>query len=284
MRIPNLIMQSLIAGAVLFIPAEVFAEKETAAKRNPAAEQNNQVAVQQGKAKEQTPEQTTKQAEKESVTQPSEVNHKKADVNRPDSKGSKRSSEVRQANPVGVSKQKTVQNTKNSSGIKKSVPQRQSEKNVPIKQPHVKQAETTKVIHRKSPLIKTEVPKETVKGQGKNSVLKNEKVKVIQQKKAVAKLPQNLPFKSVPKQQDSKAIPVTSGQGSSSSTTTDGGTGTASLANVKANLVLPLIFAESEKVSVYFNRMDLLRSQWVNAPPSKPPEKSSLIFQKDCVM
>lgn len=114
--------------------------------------------------------------------------------------------------------------------------------------------------------------KETVKEQSKNGVLKNEKVK---QKKAVSKLPQNLPFKPVPKHQDSKAIPATSGQGSShSSTNTDGGTGTASLANVKANLVLPLIFAESEKVSVYFNRMDLLRSQWVNAPPSKPPEKA----------
>ncbi|MFG6495896.1 hypothetical protein P8610_11090 [Fictibacillus sp. UD] len=284
MRIPNLIMQSLIAGAVLFIPAEVFAEKETA-KQNPAAEQNAQSAVQPEKAKEQTSERTTKQPEKKSKTQHSDVNIKKAEVNRPDSKGSERSSEVRQANPAGVSKQKTVQHTKNSSGIKKSVPQRQSEKNVPIKQPQVKKAETTKVIHRKSPLTKKELSKETVKEQSKNGVLNNERVKVMQQKKAVSKLPQNLPFKPDPKHQDSQAIPATSGQGSShSSTNTDGGTGTASLANVKANLVLPLIFAESEKVSVYFNRMDLLRSQWVNAPPSKPPEKSSLIFQKDCVM
>ncbi|KZE64928.1 hypothetical protein AWM68_09785 [Fictibacillus phosphorivorans] len=283
MRIPNLIMQSLIAGAVLFIPAEVFAEKEPAAKQNPAAEQNSQQAGQQGKAKEQSSEPATKQQERMAKTQSSEVVRKKADATRPDSKGSEVSSEVRKVKPSAVSKQKTVPDTKNVRSVKKPVPQRHIEKNVPIKQPQIKQAETTNVLHRKLPLTHAEMLKETVTEQREKGVSKNKKV--IQQKNAVSKLPQKLPFKPNPKPQDSKAIPATSGQGSSqSSTNTDGGTGATSLANVKANLVLPLIFADNEKVSVYFNRMDLLRSQWVNAPPSKPPEKSSLIFQKDCVM
>lgn len=283
MRIPNLIMQSLIAGAVLFIPAEVFAEKENTEKRNPAAERNRSAVEQGNQAAEQLPEQAEKQTEpteKVSRPQPSLTDDKQAKVTRPDSKGSQKSSEVRQKNAAAETK--PSQKTQNQSGIKKQVPQRPSKKNVPMNQSQIKKAETSeKVIHRKAPLSKSALSEETVKKyNGKKFTAKKDTEKSLP-KKAVTKSPQQRPSHPVSKHPISKAIPAASSQSSSpSSSNTDVGTGNASLANFKANLVLPLIFAENERVSVYFSRMDLLRSQWVNAPPSKPPEAALKFFKK----
>jgi hypothetical protein len=267
-RIPNLILQGLIAGAILFIPNEVFAEKENAEKRNSAAEENSQSALKQ---KNENPEQAERK-EIESKPDVSEVKPRKTKGNTPISKGSEKSAEVRQTKPAAA-KAKSSQKAKYTNGVKKSVPQGLLKKNVPIDQPVKKKAETSKYIITETSINKSELPKVmTEDKKEKKAVLQKGKKKELHIR-SVPKLPIDLPSKKIPENPASKAMPATAGQSSShSSSVKDGGNGAASLASFKASLILPLIFADSEKVSVYFSRMDLLRSQWVNAPPSRPPE------------
>lgn len=276
MRIPSIIMQGLIAGAILFIPGEVFAEKNNEDKQNSAAEQKqktqNQSDLKQEDAKDNIPE---RESHKGNVSKPevSEANSKKMKGDTSSSKGSEKRYEAREKN-AAAEKSKTSQQTKYSNGLKKSVPQGQLKKNVPINQPEKKTADTSKYIHTETPENQSVLPEITAEDEQKKKLFSSKrKIKEQQREKAVSKLPIKLPSKELPQQPDSKAIPLTAGQSSShSSSSKDAGNGGAALANVKANLVLPLIFADSERVSVYFSRMDLLRSQWVNAPPSMPPE------------
>jgi hypothetical protein len=265
-------MQGLIAGAILFIPGEVFAEKNNEEKQNSAAEQKtqNQSDLKQENAKADIPE---REPQKENVSKPevSEETPKKMKGDTSNANGSEKRYEAREKN--AAEKSKSSQQTKYSNGLKKSVPQGQLKKNVPINQPEKKRAETSKYVHTETPKNQSVLPKVMAEDkQKKNLFLSKRKINE-QREKAVSKLPIRFPSKELPQQPDSKAIPLTAGQSSShSSSSKDAGNGGAPLANVKANLVLPLIFADSEKVSVYFSRMDLLRSQWVNAPPSMPPE------------
>jgi hypothetical protein len=264
-------MQGLIAGAILFIPSEVFAEKNDEDKRNSAAEQKTQSDLKQDNAKADIPEQ---ESIKENVSKPevSEAKPQKMKGDTSVSKGSEKSGEVRRTNPA-AEKNRSSQQTKYSNGLKKSVPQGQLKKNVPINQPEKKKAETSKYIHTETPINQSVLPEVTAEDEQKKNLFLSKRKINEQREKAVSKLPIRFPSKELPQQPDSKAIPLTAGQSSShSSSSKDAGNGGAPLANVKANLVLPLIFADSEKVSVYFSRMDLLRSQWVNAPPSMPPE------------
>jgi hypothetical protein len=268
-RIPNLIMQGLIAGAVLFIPAEAFAEKEDAEKRNVTADQNNQSELKQDQATDHIPKQAER---KENVSRPevSEAKPQKSKEKTRVSNGSEKSTEVRQTNPAAV-KTESPQKKENTNGIKKSVPQGQLKKNVPIKQSVKKKAETSSYIHTEAPKNKSVLPYMLTEDQKEKKSLKRKNKE--QLKKLVPKLPIDIPSEKIPVQPASKAIPVNAGQSSSHSTSgKDVGNGAAASASFKANLVLPLIFTDSEKVSVYFSRMDLLRSQWVNAPPSRPPE------------
>ncbi|RZT16384.1 hypothetical protein [Fictibacillus sp. BK138] len=274
MRIPSIIMQGLIAGAILFIPNEVFAEKNNEEKQNSAAEQKtqNQSDLKQENAKVDIPE---REPQKENVLKPevSEASPKKLKGDTSNYHGSEKSYEAREKN-AAAEKSRSSQQTKYSNGLKKSVPQGQLKKNVPINQPEKKKAETSKYVHTETIKDQSVLPKVTAEEeQNKKLFSSKRKNKEQQRKKVVSKLPNRLPSKELPQQPDSKAIPLTAGQSSShSSSSKDAGNGGLPLANVKANLVLPLIFADSEKVSVYFSRMDLLRSQWVNAPPSMPPE------------
>jgi hypothetical protein len=271
-RIPSIIMQGLIAGAILFIPGEVFAEKNNEEKQNSAAEQKtqNQSDLKQENAKADIPE---REPQKENVSKPevSEETPKKMKGDTFNANGSEKRYEAREKN--AAEKSKSSQQTKYSNGLKKSVPQGQLKKNVPINQPEKKKAETSKYIHTETPINQSVLPDVTAEDEQKKKLFLSKKKNNEQREKAVSKLPIELPSKELPVQPDTKAIPLTTGQSSShSSSSKDAGNGGAPLANVKANLVLPLIFADSEKVSVYFSRMDLLRSQWVNAPPSMPPE------------
>jgi hypothetical protein len=270
-RIPNLILLGWIAGAILFIPTEVFAEQDQAEKRNSAAEQKSNSNLKQEKAKENIPVQAER---KENVSKPevSEANLKKAKDNTALSKGSEKKAKTRKTN-IAAEKARSSQKTKYSNGVKNSVPRGQLKKNVPIRQPGKKKAETSKYIITETPINKSVLPEETAEDVQKKKLFLSKKDVQDQRGKAVSKLPIELPSNELPKQPASKAIPLTAGQSSShSSSGKDAGNGAPSLASFKASLILPLIFAESEKVSVYFSRMDLLRSQWVNAPPSMPPE------------
>ncbi|MFD1359782.1 hypothetical protein ACFQ4X_17995 [Fictibacillus halophilus] len=271
MRIPSIIMQGLIAGAILFIPGEVFAEKNNEDKQNSAAEQKTQSDLKQDNAKADIPD---RESLKENVSKPevSEAKPKKMKGDTSSSKGSEKRYEAKEKN-AAAEKNRSSQQTKYSNGLKKSVPQGQLKKNVPINQPEKKRAETSKYIHTETPINQSVLPEVTAEDEQKKKLFLSKKKIKEQREKAVSKLPIELPSKELPAQPDTKAIPLTAGQSSShSSSSKDAGNGGAPLANVKANLVLPLIFADSEKVSVYFSRMDLLRSQWVNAPPSMPPE------------
>jgi hypothetical protein len=272
-RIPSIIMQGLIAGAILFIPGEVFAEKNNEEKQNSAAEQKtqNQSDLKQENAKADIPE---RESQKENVSKPevSEGTPKKMKGDTSNSNGSEKRYEAREKN-AATEKSKSSQQTKYSNGLKKSVPQGQLKKNVPINQSEKKRAESSKYVHTETPKNQSVLPEVTAEDEQKKKLFLSKRKINEQREKAVSKLPIKLPSKELPQQPDSKAIPLTAGQSSShSSSSKDAGNGGAPLANVKANLVLPLIFADSEKVSVYFSRMDLLRSQWVNAPPSMPPE------------
>jgi hypothetical protein len=272
-RFPSIIMQGLIAGAILFIPDEVFAEKNNEEKQNSAAEQKtqNQSDLKQENAKADIPE---RESNKENVLKPevSEATSKKMKGDTSNSNGSEKSYEAREKN-AAAEKSRSSQQTKYSNGLKKSVPQGQLKKNVPINQPDKKRAETSKYIHIETSKNQSVLPEITAEDERKKKLFSSKRKIDEQRKKAISKLPIKLPSQDLPQQRDSKAIPLTAGQSSShSSSSKDAGNGGAPLANVKANLVLPLIFADSEKVSVYFSRMDLLRSQWVNAPPSMPPE------------
>jgi hypothetical protein len=272
-RIPSIIMQGLIAGAILFIPGEVFAEKNNEEKQNSATEQKtqNQSDLKQENAKADIPE---REPQKENVSKPevSEETPKKMKGDTSNANGSEKRYEAREKN-AAAEKSKSSQQTKYSNGLKISVPQGQLKKNVPINQPEKKKAETSKYIHTETPINQSVLPDVTAEDEQKKKLFLSKKKNNEQGEKAVSKLPIELPSKELPVQPDTKAIPLTTGQSSShSSSSKDAGNGGAPLANVKANLVLPLIFADSEKVSVYFSRMDLLRSQWVNAPPSMPPE------------
>ncbi|MFE1245968.1 hypothetical protein ACFW35_17795 [Fictibacillus sp. NPDC058756] len=271
MRIPSIIMQGLIAGAILFIPGEVFAEKNNEDKQNSAAEQKTQSDLKQDNAKADIPD---RESLKENVSKPevSEAKTKKMKGDTSISKGSEKRYEAKEKN-AAAEKNRSSQQTKYSNGLKKSVPQGQLKKNVPINQPEKKRAETSKYIHTETRINQSVLPEVTAEEEQKKKLLLSKKKIKEQREKAVSKLPIELPSKELPVQPDTKAIPLNAGQSSShSSSSKDAGNGGAPLANVKANLVLPLIFADSEKVSVYFSRMDLLRSQWVNAPPSMPPE------------
>jgi hypothetical protein len=283
MRIRNLIMQGLIAGAVLFIPAEVLAEKEDVEKRNQNAERNNQQILQQNKVTDRVPVEAPKQVGTGFQTKQTESKDK-AELNKPEFKGSEKRSETKLSKrQVPISKQNNSRNANNRSGVKKSNPQRQTKEQVQMKktervnraeQPDYKKAESSNVIHRKT-VVKKSVPKiESVKVFKKKHAPSKEKVSSLPLKKDLSPF-SNKESSKEPALPVSKAIPVTTGQGSSSpSNHTDGGAGSTSFANFKANLVLPIIFEDGEKVSVYFGRMDLLRSQWVNAPPGRPPEKA----------
>lgn len=273
MRIPSIIMQGLIAGAILFIPGEVFAEKNNEEKQNSAAEQKTQSQsdLKQENAKVDIPE---REPQKENVSKPevSEATRKEMKGDTSNSNGSEKRYEAREKN-AAAEKSRSSQQTKYSNGLKKSVPQGQLKKNVPINQPEKKRAETSKYIHTETPKNQSVLSEKTAEEKQKKKLFSSKRKIDEQRKKAVSKLPIKLPSQDLPQQPDSKAIPLTAGQSSShSSSSKDAGNGGAPLANVKANLVLPLIFADSEKVSVYFSRMDLLRSQWVNAPPSMPPK------------
>ncbi|ANC75740.1 hypothetical protein ABE65_002350 [Fictibacillus phosphorivorans] len=277
MRISNLIMQGLIAGAVLFIPAEVFAEKEDVEKRNQNAEQNNQQIVQQDKVTDRVPVQATKQKGTALRAKPTESKGK-AELAKPQSKRSE--TKLKQ---VPISKQKNSQNANYRSKVKKSDSQRQSKEHVPVKQTErviqaerseFKKTESSSAIHRQTVVNKSVPKKESVKVLRKKPIPLKEKVSHPQMKKDVSPLP-NKKSSKVPSHPVSKVIPAATGQGSSSPTNqSDSGSGTASFANFKASLMLPIIFEDGEKVSVYFGRMDLLRSQWVNAPPGRPPENA----------
>ena len=278
MRISNLIMQGLIAGAVLFIPAEVFAEKEDVEKRNQNAERNNQQIVQQDKVTDRVPVQAAKQVGTALRAKPTESKGK-AGLNKPQSKRS----ETKLLKKVPISKQKNSRNANYRSKVKKSVPQTQTKEHVPVKQTErviqverseLKKSESSSAIHRKTVLNKSVPKKELVKVLRKKPTPLKEKVSHPQMKKDVSPL-SNKKSSKVPPHPVSKVIPAATGQGSSSPTNhLDGGSGTASFANFTASLMLPIIFEDGEKVSVYFGRMDLLRSQWVNAPPGIPPEKA----------
>ncbi|MBH0158751.1 hypothetical protein IHV10_20410 [Fictibacillus sp. 5RED26] len=282
MRISNLIMQGLIAGAVLFIPAEAFAEKEDVEKRNQNAERNNQQIVQQAKATDRVPVQATKPVGTALKTNPSESKDK-AELNKPQSKDSEKRSETKLPKQVPFSKQKSSQHANYRSGVKKSDPKRQTKELVPMKQTEklnqaersdLKKAELSSAIHRKTVVNKSASIKESVKVLKKNSAPLKENVSQPPMEEDFSPL-SNKESSKVPTHLVSKVIPATTGQGSSSSTNhTDGGAGTTSFANFKASLMLPIIFEDGEKVSVYFGRMDLLRSQWVNAPPGRPPESA----------
>jgi hypothetical protein len=268
-------MQGLIAGAILFIPGEVFAEKNNEEKQNSAAEQKtqNQSDLKQENAKADIPE---RESQKENVSKPevSEGTPKKMKGDTSNSNGSEKRYEAREKN-AATEKSKSSQQTKYSNGLKKSVPQGQLKKNVPINQSEKKRAESSKYVHTETPKNQSVLPEVTAEDEQKKKLFLSKRKINEQREKAVSKLPIKLPSKELPQQPDSKAIPLTAGQSSShSSSSKDAGNGGVPLANVKANLVLPLIFADSEKVSVYFSRMDLLRSQWVNAPPSMPPESA----------
>ena len=273
MRIPSIIMQGLIAGAILFNPNEVFAEKNNEEKQNSAAEQKtqNHSDLKQENAKADIPK---RGSHKENVSKPkiSEATSKKMKGDTSNSNGSEKSYEAREKN-AAAEKSRSSQQTKYSNGLKKSVPQGQLKKNVPINQSEKKRAETSKYVHTETPKNQSVLPEIKVEDKQKKKLFSSKKKSKVQREKAISRLPIELPSKELPQQPDSKAIPLTAGQSSShSSSSKDAGNGGAPLTNVKANLVLPLIFADSEKVSVYFSRMDLLRSQWVNAPPSMPPE------------
>jgi hypothetical protein len=281
MRISNLIMQGFIAGAVLFIPAEVFAEKEDVEKRNQNAERNNQQIVQQAKVTDRVPVQATKPVGTALKTNPTESKDK-AELNKPQSKDSKKRSETKLPKQVPISKQKSSQHANYRSGVKKSDPKRQTKELVPMKQTEklnqaersdLKKPESSSAIHRKTVVNKSASIKESVKVLRKNSAPLKENVSQPPMEENFSPLSDKESSK-VPTHLVSKVIPATTGQGSSSSTNhTDGGAGT-SFANFKASLMLPIIFGDGEKVSVYFGRMDLLRSQWVNAPPGRPPESA----------
>lgn len=267
-------MQGLIAGAILFIPNEVFAEKNNGEKQNSAAEQKTQNPsdLKQENAKADIPK---RESHKKNVSKPkvSEAAQKKMKGDTSNANGSEKRYEAREKN-AAAEKSGSSQQTKYSNGLKKSVPQGQLKKNVLINQPEKKKAETSKYLHTETPKNQSVLPEITAEDKQKKKLFSSKrKIKEQQREKAVSKLPIKFPSKKLPQQPDSKAIPLTAGQSSShSSSSKDAGNGGAPLANVKANLVLPLVFADSEKVSVYFSRMDLLRSQWVNAPPSMPPE------------
>jgi hypothetical protein len=282
MRISNLIMQGLIAGAVLFIPAEVFAEKEDVEKRNQIAERNNQQIVQQDKVTDRVPVQATKQVGTALRTKPTESKGK-VELDKPQSKDSGKRSKTKVPKQVPISKQKSSQNANYRSGVKKSDPKRQTKELVPMRQTEkvnqaersdLKKAESSSAIHRKTVVNKSVSINQSVKVLKKKHAPIKEKVSDSRLKKDLSPF-SNKESSKLPTLPVSKGIAATTGQGSSSpSNHTDGGAGTTSFANFKANLVLPIIFEDGEKVSVYFGRMDLLRSQWVNAPPGRPPEKA----------
>ncbi len=275
-------MQGLIAGAVLFIPAEVFAEKEDAEKRNQNAERNNQQVVQQDKVTDRVPVQAIKPVGTALKTKPTESKDK-AELNKSQPKDSEKRSETKLHKQVPISKQKSSQNANYRSGVKKSDPNRQTKELVPMKKTEkvnqaersdLKKAESSSAIHRKTVINKSVSIKESVKVLKKNSAPLKENVSQPPMEEGFSPL-SNKESSKVPTHPVSKVIPATTGQGSPSSTNhTDGGAGTTSLANFKASLMLPIIFEDGEKVSVYFGRMDLLRSQWVNAPPGRPPESA----------
>jgi hypothetical protein len=267
MRIPNLIMQGLIAGAVLFIPAEVFAEKGNAEEHKDAAVQNSQAGQNHTTVSNQ-PQKAQPDRKPDLPVQAA----KKKEVKQHAATGSVRSNQVRASSPE---RKKSAPNQSQRPSVKeeKNIHSRHENKNVPSKSPDVKPGKMAKPIHKK-PSLKLKTVN-SLKGSSVSfSEKKKEKETGVKQAEKTEKIPQKVPYNKVPDYPASKVIPAPAGQTSSHSTSaSDGGSG-VSAASFKASMALPLIFEGGQKVDVYFGRLDLLRSQWVNAPPAQPPESA----------
>jgi hypothetical protein len=268
-RIPNLIMLGLIAGAVLLIPEEVFAEKgiASAGARNEAADQSNK-SGQNHRTAEALPEQAANAA---TPDRPDAAKDSKAEENPVDA--SEKSRQVRASNPV-IEKPAPVDKQKHSSQDKKNSHAKQNNKNVPSKNQRVKQGEAADSIHKKP----SDRKKVRVRTDEAPTPAVSSTVQVQNGDKRIddpRNIPVNFPSHQVPDYPASKVLPAPVGQTSSHSITwSDGGSGAANAASFKASLAVLEVIKDGEKGYVYFSRMDLLRNQWVNAPPAPPPEQA----------
>jgi hypothetical protein len=273
-----------MASAVLFIPTAVFADKGDHGKQQTATEHNSPSAFRDKHENRNMSERT---------------NFRNNDNRRSVKQTYNRKYSTPRAHQDNRS-EKRVQNRRQQTDAQKTNPSQQKRRwntdhqNVPQRKwnaPETQKGGTTKSIHIEKPLHKPEIksvkapflPKkpagEEIKKTTSISVSSKSNAENTKRNQTV-QVPIDRPLEKVPDNPDAKVIPMNSGQSSShSSQSTDGGMGTPTIANIKASLALPIIFNDGEKVLVYFSRLDLLRSQWVNAPPSKPPKSALLFFR-----
>ncbi|WNB91644.1 hypothetical protein [Bacillus sp. NEB1478] len=275
MRIRNLFIQGLIAGAVLFIPTAVFAEKGEQGRSQPDAQQHGQFTAQSKQSSEQN-----RQTNDERNKSTERSNNKNVSASKAQKSPEKQHVQVKR-------KQSEVSKTKLS---QQSRQQNENEHNKLKRQQIIQLPNAAPVVHKriistpstKQPSVKPEkmtAAKNRMVNESKKATLPAERSTSNpvhgEQIKRVQKIPLDFPLDKSTEQPDTTVIPVNAGQNSThSSQTNDGGMGAANIASIKASLSLPVIFQDGEKVFVYFSRLDLLRSQWVNAPPSKPPKSA----------
>ncbi|MDR7074595.1 hypothetical protein [Fictibacillus barbaricus] len=283
MRIRNLFIQGLIAGTVLLIPTAVFAEKGEHGNHQSNAQQNKQFTTQSKQTSERNSsryehKQTVKRSNTKNVSA-SKPQFKNRAVKQP-VQGSQRHSVPNQTKSFQQNRQR---NMNDHNDLKEN---QRNQLSVVESKPAIHKRTTPLPIHTEKPFVKPE--NKSVQTIVKNKRMDKEdhetQVPAVNSKKitvhaehiqGVQKVPLDRPFEKDPETQDTKVIPVNSGQNSThSSQTNDGGGGASNYASIKASLGLPIIFQSGEKVFVYFSRLDLLRSQWVNAPPSKPPKSA----------
>ncbi|MFC0190274.1 hypothetical protein ACFFJY_18395 [Fictibacillus aquaticus] len=260
MRFSSLVFQGLIAGAILFLPSEVFAEKGKTISSQHAknfSKEKNENAVNKGAAHARPQGQQPQTVQKASVNrgQSQLKNSQKQQVKKSLPPASNAHGKVQQ---VPVQKRAAIQ--KNSvikpvTAIKAAkpkspakpvmLPEKQTAPHLPLK---VQTASKAKVknLHKRQDLFKPE--------QQKQRPLPADDPYIPQEEGVLLQAVQSL--KSASKEKE--------GGGKSS--------------NFSKGLIYCGSAAEEKAVQpCFFTRLDLLRNQWVNAPPSEPP-KNALDF------
>ncbi|MFC7373582.1 hypothetical protein ACFQPF_18215 [Fictibacillus iocasae] len=261
MRISSLVIQGLVAGTILFLPSVAFADKgidsgEQERGRSGFAKQNENAANKPAPPGKSVSDQV-KSAERKQVPAKRPAGHK----------GPKQKSvpeSVKQAAPASQNAKKKEQ------PIKKQV--QAQPKKIPANDSLHKQSVTAA---KRVPLQPLEEAQATIVPQS-NKKVEVKKAQVIFSVPAKKRVPVPVPIKSSSIPQDQAVLVQTLQTLQASSKDKEQG-GKSSLF-MKGMLMFSEKEDENEPLPSFFSRLDLLRNQWVNAPPSEPPRFALLFF------
>jgi hypothetical protein len=277
MRIRNLVIQGLIASAILLLPTAVFADRgDLGREQHSSGQQNRDYDNNRSHDNQTRYRNEGKTAEhRENNNNDTAANARYQNRSEKHVQTRWQNSNVHQQQPGASQQIRRWHNNKNESDTNNNdVSRRTTER---------QKENTSKQIHKTTtlpkpvskPVIKPIQSKATVvkekKKAGLTNALPKHRIDKARRIQTVQSIPIDRPLEKVPENPDGKMLPVNISQ-SSTHTSNDGGYGAGSNGSMKASIALPIIFYDDEQVMVYFSRLDLLRSQWVNAPPSTPPK------------